>query len=276
MKRFFTTKVKIVLVLALVLAVVIGIVGSVSERNVGDMLVQGILTPLRTGMSRLTDTVEQVYSYMFRYEALEAENAALREQLAAMQDEARQADSVSRENDRLRELLELKNTDEDYVFVDGYIIAWSSNEWSNTITINAGSNSGIAKDMCAVTSTGELVGLVSQVGPNYAVIETILDASLGISATIAGSGYNGMVQGGYSVESPNKLRMNYLPTDATIHINDQVVTTGSTNYPRNLILGHVIDAGFDETGVAKFAVLEPAADIGALEQVFVVTQYNLG
>ena len=70
--------------------------------------------------------------------------------------------------------------------------------------------------------------------------------------------------------------MNYLPTDATIRINDQVVTTGSTNYPRNLILGYVIDADFDETGVAKFALLEPAADIDALEQVFIVTQYNVG
>jgi rod shape-determining protein MreC len=108
------------------------------------------------------------------------------------------------------------------------------------------------------------------------VIETILDSSVGISASISGSGYNGMVQGGYSSDSPNKLRMNYLPTDATIHINDQVVTTGSTNYPRNLILGYVIDAGFDETGVAKFAILEPAADIGSLEQVFIVTQYNVG
>ena len=276
MKRFFTTKVRILLVVAVVLAVVIGIVSSITKLSVGDMLVQGVLTPLRSGVSRLTDSVEQVYSYMFRYETLEAENKALKEELSAIQDEARQADSWARENERLRALLELKQSNEDYKFVDGYIIAWSSNEWSNTLTINRGSNVGIAVDMCAVTAQGELVGLVSEVGTNYAVIETVLDPSLGISATISGSGYNGMVQGGYGVESPNKLIMNYLPTDSTIHINDQVVTTGSTNYPRNLILGYVIDAGFDETGVAKFALLEPAADIGSLEQIFIVTEYNLG
>ena len=275
MKRFFTTKVRILLVVAVVLAIVIGIVSS-TKLSVGDMLVQGVLTPLRSGVSRLTDSVEQVYSYMFRYETLEAENKALKEELSAIQDEARQADSWARENKRLRELLELKQSNEDYKFVDGYIIAWSSNDWSNTLTINRGSNAGIAVDMCAVTAQGELVGLVSEVGANYAVIETVLDPSLGISATISGSGYNGMVQGGYGVESPNKLIMNYLPTDSTIHINDQVVTTGSTNYPRNLILGYVIDAGFDETGVAKFALLEPAADIGSLEQIFIVTEYNLG
>ena len=70
--------------------------------------------------------------------------------------------------------------------------------------------------------------------------------------------------------------MNYLPTSATIRNNDQVVTTGSTVYPRNLILGYVVDAGFDDTGVAKYALLQPAADVGSLEQVFIVTEYDIG
>ena len=54
---------------------------------------------------------------------------------------------------------------------------------------------------------------------------------------------------------------------------DQVVTTGSTVYPKGLILGYVEDAGFDETGVAKYAMLRPAADLEDLEQVFVITDY---
>ena len=72
------------------------------------------------------------------------------------------------------------------------------------------------------------------------------------------------------------LRMNYLPSSATIRNNDQVVTTGSTVYPRDLVLGYVIDAGFDATGVAKFALLQPAANVSSLEQVFILTNYNIG
>ena len=53
-----------------------------------------------------------------------------------------------------------------------------------------------------------------------------------------------------------------------------MVTSGSTVYPRNLIMGHIVDAGFDETGVAKYAIIEPAADMGRLEQVFIITQYT--
>ena len=49
---------------------------------------------------------------------------------------------------------------------------------------------------------------------------------------------------------------------------------GSTVYPRGLIVGTVVDAGFEETGVAKFALLDPAAEISSLEQVFIITQYT--
>ena len=59
-----------------------------------------------------------------------------------------------------------------------------------------------------------------------------------------------------------------------IRNNDQVVTAGSTVYPRSLIIGRVIDAGFNENGVAKFAILEPAADIDSLEQVFILTHFD--
>jgi hypothetical protein len=38
----------------------------------------------------------------------------------------------------------------------------------------------------------------------------------------------------------------------------------------------VVDADFDDTGVAKFALLQPAADINTLEQVFILTDYNAG
>ena len=276
MKHLFTTRVRIVLVIAVLLAIVLTVVGSLTGTSLPDMFVKGVLTPIRSGVSSLTDRAEQLYSYMFEYEALKAENEALKAELADIQDEARRADSISRENDRLREVLDMKEAHEDYQLVDGYIISWSSNEWSSTFTINRGTNVGIEAGMCAVTANGELVGLVSEVGRNYSVVKSVLDSSLEISATIASSGHNGMVQGGYSTGLEGLLRMNYLPSSATIRNRDQVVTTGSTVYPRDLVIGNVVDAGFDDTGVAKFALLEPAADVRSLEQVFIITQYNAG
>ncbi|MBQ8797156.1 MAG: rod shape-determining protein MreC, partial [Oscillospiraceae bacterium] len=165
---------------------------------------------------------------------------------------------------------------EDYVFVDGYVISRSSQDWSSTLTINRGSASGLETGMCAVTANGELVGLISEVGVNYAVIKTVLDSSLEIAATLSASGYNGIVQGGYSTGLEGLLRMDYLPSSSVIRNNDEVVTSGSTVYPRGLVIGNVVDAGFDDTGVAKYALLEPAVEMGSLEQVFIITAYEVG
>ena len=274
MRNLLSTRLKVIIVVAVLLAAALTVLSNVTGQTVPDLVIQGALAPFRAAGNALTKQAEQYYSYMFRYEALAAENEQLKAEIAQMEDVARQADSVSRENERLRALLDLKSTHEDYVLVDAYIIAWSSTDWTNTFTINRGTDAGIQENMCAITANGEVVGLVTEAGPNYAIIKTVLDSTLEISATIASSGHNGMVSGGYIDGNETFLKMEYLPSSAVIRNKDQVVTSGSTVYPKGLILGNVVDAGFEETGVAKYAVLDPAADISSMEQVFIITQYT--
>ena len=274
MRHFFSTRVRVVLILALLITVGLVIASNLTGMSIPSMVVQGVLTPLRAGANALTNQAENIYDYMFRYEALLAENEALREEIAQMREDNRLADSIARENDRYREILGLKQTRDDYQLVDSYIITRSSTDWNSTFTLDKGSNAGIEEGMVAITSNGEVVGTVMETGTNYCVVKTVLDSSLEISATIASNGYSGMVQGGYSTGSEGLLRMNYLPSSSVIRNHDQVVTAGSTVYPRNLVLGYVVDAGLSDTGVAKFAILEPAADIDNLEQVFVLTGYD--
>ncbi len=274
MRHLISTKVKVILILAVLLAAGLTIFSGVSNQNIFSNVTQSVLTPLRSGVNSMAEQAEKYYGYMFAYESLVAENAELKSQLAQMQDEARLADSVERENQRLRALLALNTVHEDYKEVDAYIISRSSTDWTSTFTVNRGSDSGIAVDMCAITENGEVIGLVTEVGSNYAVIKTVLDSTLEISAIISESGYNGMVSGGYAQGMGHFLQMDYLPSSAIIKNKDQVVTSGSTVYPRGLILGHVIDADFDDTGVAKYAILRPAADFDVLEQVFILTEYT--
>ncbi len=276
MRHFLSTRVKVVLLITVVVTAALLIIGSLAGLSFPNQVVKGILTPFRAGVSALTDGAQKVYSYIFKYEDMAAENDALKEKLSALEEEARQADAIARENERLRALLELKTAREDFKLVDGYIISRSSNDWSSTFTINTGTNVGIQPGMCAITANNEVVGLVSEVGPNYAVIKSVLDSSLEISASLSSTGENGIVRGSYSPGLNGLMRMDYLPSSAVIRINDQVVTTGSTVYPRNLILGYVADADFNDTGVAKYALLRPAVDVGSLEQVFIVTEYTVG
>lgn len=274
MRQLFNTKLKIIAIIAVLLTAALSVMAGLTNHSIPELLVQGILAPFQAAGTSLTKTAERYYSYMFRYEALEAENEALKKQVAELQDTARKADATERENTRLRNTMKLLESHDTYEEVDAYIIGWSSTDWSNTLTINRGTNAGIAENMVAITDNGEVVGLVSQVGPNFAVVKTVLDSTLEISATIATSGYNGMVSGGYIEGNDKYLQMDYLPSSAIIRNKDQVVTSGSTLYPRGLILGSVVDAGFKETGVAKYAVLKPAAEISSLEQIFIVTNFR--
>jgi len=275
MRHFFSTKVRIALIVALLLTAGLAVLTSLTGTTVGDLFVKGVLTPLRSGAQALTAQAEKIYNYIFEYEALAVENEALKQELSQLQDSVLDNAATQRENERLRKLLELKKAHEDYALVDAYIIGRSSVDWTSSFTINRGTTAGIQPGMCAITENGEVVGLVIEAGTNYAVIKSVLDSSLEISGTIASSGYSGMVQGGYTIGQEGLLLMDYLPSSSVIRNNDQVVTSGSTVYPRNLILGYVVDAGFNETGVAKFALLEPAADIDRLEQVFILTAFSM-
>lgn len=274
MRQLFNTKLKIIIIVAVLLTAALSVMAGLTNHSIPELLVQGIVAPFRAAGTALTKTAERYYSYMFRYEALEAENEALKKQVAELQDTARKADATERENTRLRNTMKLLESHDTYEEVDAYIIGWSSTDWSNTLTINRGTSAGITENMVAITDNGEVVGLVSQVGPNFAVVKTVLDSTLEISATIATSGYNGMVSGGYIEGNDKYLQMDYLPSSSIIRNKDQVVTSGSTLYPRGLILGSVVDAGFKETGVAKYAVLKPAAEISSLEQIFIVTNFR--
>ena len=273
MKKQLSPRVKTILILAVVLAVVTAIVSGLFGTTWLGKTVQAVMTPLRSGVSAITRQVERYYNYVFGYEALEAENDYLEQRIMQIEDEIRTADSLQRENERLRELLGLSEEHTDYRFCAAYIVSWDSSNWKSSFTIGKGTNSGLAKGMVAITEYGQVVGLITDIGPNWAQITTILDSSVEISASIASSGYTGVVQGAYNSGNAGKLRMNYLPGEAVLRNNDQVVTTGSSVYPKDLILGYIEDASFDETGVAKYAMLRPAADFDGLEQIFIVTQY---
>lgn len=274
MKKQFSGRVKLIMLLAVVLAVVTAIVSALFGATWAQKAVQAVITPIRSGVSSITRQAERYYNYLFGYESLEADNEYLRKRVAEIEDEMRKADSLERENQRYRELLHLKDEHIDYELCDAYINSWDSSNFKSGFSIGKGTNAGLAEGMVVITEYNQVIGIIKEVGPNWANVTTVLDSSLEISASVASSGYTGVVQGSYNEDERGKLRMKYLPSEAVLRNNDQVVTTGSTVYPKGLVIGNVEDAGYDETGVAKFALLTPAADFDNLEQVFVLTQFT--
>ena len=82
MRNLFSTKVKIILVVAALLTAALAIYSGISNQSLPSVIVQGVLAPFRAAGTTLTNTAEKYYSYMFRYEALDAENKVLEERIA--------------------------------------------------------------------------------------------------------------------------------------------------------------------------------------------------
>lgn len=210
MRNLFSTKVKIILVVAALLTAALAIYSGISNQSLPSVIVRRSRPLPRRGHhpDQYGGKILQLYVPLRGSGRGKQGSGGTHRPDGGRRPSGRLR---RRENERLRKLLDLKATNEDYKLVDAYIIGWSSSDWESTFTINRGTNAGIRENLCAITANGEVVGLVTEVGVNYAVVKTVLDSTLEISGTISTSGYNGMVKGGYTSGNDTLLQMTTCP-----------------------------------------------------------------
>lgn len=278
MKKFFTTRVRVILVLAVLAAIIT--VGSMILRpgkaTPMNNLISLVVNPLKNGVTILVDKAEALYDYIFSYELLQAENDQLREEMANMNQDIRESQTYKAENERLRSLVNLQEKHTDYVFEIGNVVAWNTSGYGSSMTISKGSSAGLEPGMCAITESGQVVGLITETGNNWATVTTILDTTSEIGAYVFGSGYTCIAHGDFDLLNDGILQASYLTSSANVRNNDQVLTSGDGDiYPPGLVIGVVRDVGNDETNVAKYAILEPTVDLTQVSQVFIIKSYNI-
>ena len=277
MKKIFSGKVWAVLAAALVIAVSFGIGAQRSDGSASFFknAVNAVLSPFRATGTRLADGAERYYNYLFDYERLSAENQALKEQIASMEEEIRNAEEMSRENDRLRELLGLSVGGSEVDWEDARVTSWDGSGWSSGFLIDRGSEQSLEAGMCVVDSCGYVVGFLTEVGGNWSRVMTILDPNSQIGAVVGTAGYSGVAQGRFDLVDDGKLLVNYLDTDAAVRNGDTVLTAGNGDlYPSGLVIGSVSDMSVDISGANQSAVVTASADFSGLEQVFVIVDFS--
>lgn len=278
MKKLFTTRIRVVLVVAVLLALAtLGFIilrpGQASPMNNG---VSMVMTPIKNATSILVGKAESLYNYIFGYELIRAENDQLRVQMAQQNQDIRNSQTYKEENEYLRSLLDLKDKHTDYTLEIANVVSWDRGGYSSVMTISKGASAGLEAGMCAITADGQVIGLISEVGTNWASVTTILDTTSEIGAYFFGSGYSCIAQGNFDLMRQGLLRASYISSSATIRNGDQLLTSGDGDiYPPGLVMGTVTDVGDDEVNVAKYAVITPTIDITSVEQVFLIKSYNI-
>lgn len=268
-------------ILLLVTAVLLSIALSLGSALLGTTnpvhnLVNSVATPFRGGVTAVMDWFGGVRDYVLHYDELHQELDDLRAQVAKLEDELRKAEEARKENEQLRELLNLQEKREDFSFQAARVSERSTSNWSNTLTLSRGTDAGLEVGDCVITETGALVGTLSEVGYNWSTVSTIINPSSELGGIVNRTYSAGVLEGDFTLMSQGKLKMSYLPDSAQLVSGDEVLTSGKGGvYPSGLVVGTVDGLFTDPSGINRYAVITPTANLKDLIEVFVVTDFDI-
>lgn len=190
---------------------------------------------------------------------LRAENERLRARNAELEEAARTTES-------LEALLELKNT-YSLASTAARIISGSADSWTDAVTIDKGTSSGIAVGMPVTDSVGA-IGQVIECNAASATVRLITDENSGISAMVQSSRAQGMLRG----SATGSMRLTLIRTDQQVVVGDTVVTSGLGGaFPKGLPLGKVSNVEKVPGALYYDIVVEPVSSTESLEEVLVIT-----
>ena len=277
MKDFLRQNGILLVIIALLLTILIGVGTAFMGGNADPLsnVVNTVTSPIRNGIAAAADWAEGVYNYVFRYGQIQEELASLRAQVAELEDQVREGQEAAKQNERLRELLDLQAKREDFVFESARVTGRTSN-WDSTLTLSKGSSDGVAVGNCVVTSTGLLVGVVSQVGLNWSTVSTIINTDIEIGGIVTRTYSAGVLEGDFALMGQGRLKLSYLPHSAQLVSGDEVLTSGKGDvYPSGLVVGQVEGVFTDPSGMTRYAVVVPDADLSSLVEVFVIKDFDI-
>ena len=263
-----------VILLVAILAIVSALTGGYAS-PVSNAL-GNFFRPFQSAVVRLSDQLALVYGYMSQYDALQKENESLRIRIAEMEEEVRQSESANDENARLRRFLSLSERRRDFVLETATITTRSVSNWASTFTISRGSSSGIQPDNCVINEEGFLIGVVSEVGSNWATVTTLIDTDMEAGAYNFRTGQEAVAEGNFDLMRQRLLRLSYLSMGDDIKNGDLILTSGiGGKFPRDLPIGTIQDLRADETGISAYAIIAPSVELDRLTQVAVIKSFDI-
>ena len=278
MKKFFRQNGILLLVIALLLSILIGLTSALMGGNADPLsnVVNTVTAPVRGGIAAVLDWAEGVYAYVFRYGEIQDELDSLLAQVAELEEQVREGQEASRENEQLRELLNLQQRRQDFEFEAARVTGRSTDNWESTLTLSKGSSDGVQAGNCVITETGVLVGVVSKVGLNWSAVSTVISTDTEMGGIVSRTYSAGVLEGDFSLMQEGKLKLNYLPDSAQLVSGDEVLTSGRGEvYPAGLVVGQVEGVFTDPSGMTRYAVVVPDVDLEQLVEVFVIKSFDI-
>ena len=231
-----------------------------------------VFVPMQEGINKVGSWFLDKADHLKNLSDVMAENEQLQSQVDQLTTELNNVKLEQYELENLRELYDLDQKYPSYEKIAANVIGKNSGNWFNTFTIDKGSNDGIEADMNVIAGSG-LVGIVTDVGPNYAKVTSIINDTSKVSGMVTTTSDNLIVSG--SLQKMNEdmvIEFNNLnDKEDKVSVNDPVVTSAvSYNYQQGILIGYISSVETDSNNLTKSGTITPAVDFEHLEDVLVI------
>ncbi len=237
-------------------------------------IIETVTQPFSNFASSISDWVENTLDTLVNAQKYKSENEILRETLNEMYEQIRDKEKTDKENEQLREMLDIAKKNPDYEWsAPCSVIARNANDIYGGFTIDKGSKDNIELYDPVFTSIG-LVGVVTELSSSYSVVTTILSPDVTVGVITSESDTVGIIENDIRYAADGKCLMSYINKNSGISTGEVAVTSGGSVFPSDLVVGTVAEVYDDSNGLTLHAVIEPMEDIYNVTEVFVVTSFE--
>ncbi len=255
----------------MVLVMVVSNFVSLPILSVPQRVVTGVVSPVQSAFSSLTDAVVGYLRKLKIRGNLEYEYEQLRARLDEYETDVAMMEELRRENQSLQALVYEHQQPTHHAMnpIGAQVIGKVGNNYFSTLTLNVGSDSGVA-DYMAVVSDGGLVGVTYNVRANQCDVRCVIDSDCTVAGLVQSSRDQGSVKGTLGTNGEPMCRMYYLPDNSLPRPGDVVVTSGvGLEFPKGIPIGTIRESTRGMEDNKSYVVLEPIADFQHLEYVTV-------
>ena len=276
MKEFFHSWVfKVLLALCIVMfAFLLRATMTMGASTVVEQIVGTITAPVQSLTSGLSGSITGFLDQFLRASEISQENEQLREENRKLIEQMVDYENYKHENESLKEQLGIQEENPQWETMTASVIGRDPSDQFYSFTIDKGTLDGVSYQDPVITADG-LVGIVSEVGPVFAKVTTILDVRLNVACQDVRTQDVATISGDIEMAQQGKCKMSLIPRESGIAKGDIVQTAGTSGlYPQGIVVGRVSDVGFEPQGTMMYAVVEPTNDIKSIKDVVIITSFK--
>ena len=230
------------------------------------------IVPMQKGFNTIGLWMSDFSHNFETIQELRSKNKALQAELDELTVKNNLLQQDKHELERLRELYALDELYADYKKVGARVTMNDSGNWFHSFVIDKGSKDGIKVDMNVMAGKG-LVGIVTEVGPNWARVRSIIDDASNVSALVLSTSDTCVVNGDLTLMQDGRIRFEMLANNGTeIKEGEQVVTSHiSSKYLQGILIGYISEIHVDSNNLTRSGYITPVVDFEHLREVLVIT-----